>query len=192
MESNPKIILLFSGKRKSGKDFITDALFDRLNSNNAVIIKISGPIKSYWAQCNNLHLNDLLSDSLYKEKHRKQMIKWSEEQRETDYGVFCRKAVELYRGSEKSVWIVSDVRRKTDILWFKETYSIEKIKTIRINASKEKRKERGWIFTLGIDDQPSECDLDDVNNWDWIFNNDGDASTLEQFLVDITEFINKI
>lgn len=48
------------------------------------------------------------------------------------------------------MWIVSDVRRKTDILWFKETYSIEKIKTIRINASKEKRKERGWIFTLGI------------------------------------------
>lgn len=56
------------------------------------IIKISQPIKSHWAQEKNLNLNELLSDGEYKEQHRLDMIKWSEEMRERDYGCFCRAA----------------------------------------------------------------------------------------------------
>lgn len=46
------------------------------------------------------------------------------------------------------MWIVSDVRRPTDVIWFKESYP-NKIKTIRIDASDETRRKRGWIFTEG-------------------------------------------
>lgn len=48
----------------------------------------------------------------------------------------------------KTIWIVSDIRRKTDIAWFQETYG-EKIKTIRIEAEDDVRKKRGWVFTEG-------------------------------------------
>lgn len=71
----------------------------RLGADKAVIIRISGPIKSYWAQSNNLHFDKLLSAEAFKEQHRKDMISWSEKQRERDHGVFCRQAIEMYRGA---------------------------------------------------------------------------------------------
>jgi phosphomevalonate kinase len=46
------------------------------------------------------------------------------------------------------VWIVGDVRRKTDIQWFKETYQ-DKIKTVRIRADTNVRESRGFVFTKG-------------------------------------------
>lgn len=66
-----------------------------------MIIKISGPIKSYWAQTNNLVLDELLSASNVKEQHRKDMITWSEQLRSQDTGIFCRQAIEMYQGAVK-------------------------------------------------------------------------------------------
>lgn len=54
------------------------------------VIKISRPIKSHWAKEKNLNLNELLSDSEYKEQFRLDMIKWSDVVRSADYGYFCR------------------------------------------------------------------------------------------------------
>lgn len=56
------------------------------------VIKISEPIKSHWAIEKNLNLNELLSNSEYKEQYRVEMIKWSDEMRLIDYGYFCRAA----------------------------------------------------------------------------------------------------
>lgn len=56
------------------------------------VIKISQPIKSHWAKEKNLSLKDLLSDGEYKELFRLELIKWSEEMRDKDYGYFCRAA----------------------------------------------------------------------------------------------------
>lgn len=70
---------------------------------------------------------------------------------------------------------MSDVRRKTDVEWFQNNYS-GKVKTIRIEASEDSRKKRGWSFVSGVDDVASECDLDDYCGWDWIIHNDGDKS----------------
>uniref|UniRef100_A0A1E1WS93 Phosphomevalonate kinase n=1 Tax=Pectinophora gossypiella TaxID=13191 RepID=A0A1E1WS93_PECGO len=129
----PRIILLFSGKRKSGKDFLTDHL-QKLLGDRCEVIKISQPIKSHWAKEKNLNLNELLSDSEYKELHRLDMIRWSDEMREQDYGCFCRAACQS--AVEKPIWIVSDIRRRTDIRWFKETYK-DIIRTIQISADED-------------------------------------------------------
>lgn len=42
----------------------------------------------------NLDLKELLSDGPYKEKYRKDMIVWSDEVRQKEYGYFCRVAME--------------------------------------------------------------------------------------------------
>lgn len=82
--------------------------------------------------------------------------------------------------------IVSDIRRKTDIKYFKdEAYNI---KTIRINASDEVRCSRGWIFENGIDNVQSECDLDDFNEWDLLLNNNHNTD-IDSFLTKIVELI---
>lgn len=56
------------------------------------VIKISQPIKSHWAREKNLNLNELLSHGEYKEQYRLDMIRWSDEMRDKDYGCFCRQA----------------------------------------------------------------------------------------------------
>ncbi|KAL7029388.1 hypothetical protein ACKWTF_006221 [Chironomus riparius] len=164
-----KRILLFSGKRKSGKDYITDKLLIKLGIENAEIIRISEPIKSFWAKEKSLDLKQLLSDGAYKEKYRKEMIIWSDEMRAKDYGVFCREAS---KSVSKETVIVSDIRRKTDIKWFCETFGT-KVKLIRIKCQDCVRENRGWKFESGVDDIQSECDLDDWNEWDLLIENDG-------------------
>ncbi|XP_058063897.1 phosphomevalonate kinase isoform X2 [Anopheles bellator] len=110
-----------------------------------------------------LDLDELLGDSAYKERYRQQMIEWSEEQRRRDYGIFCREAC---RTILREVCIVSDVRRRTDICYFVDTYGKARIRTVRIEANDEARAVRGWHFQRGVDDVPSECDLDVFNEWD--------------------------
>ncbi|XP_026326265.1 phosphomevalonate kinase [Hyposmocoma kahamanoa] len=184
----PRIVLLFSGKRKSGKDFLTDHL-QKLLGDRCEVIKISQPIKSHWAREKNLNLNELLSDTEYKEQYRLDMIRWSDEMREQDYGCFCHAACQ--NATEKPIWIVSDVRRKTDIRWFKETYK-DLVRTIRITADEETRRKRGYLFQTGIDDVPSECDLDDYMEWDLVIDNGRNKQQLEEQLGSILGLLSHL
>ncbi|XP_075218540.1 phosphomevalonate kinase isoform X2 [Lycorma delicatula] len=150
-DNHPKIIFLVSGKRKAGKDYISNLLLKRIGEENAVIIRLSAPIKSHWAKVNNLELDELLGSSEYKENYRKAMIEWGENVRRNDYGYFCNAAIEMTKDTEKKpVWIISDVRRKTDLKWFNENYSNVIKKTVRVTASDEIRQERSWTFVKGF------------------------------------------
>jgi phosphomevalonate kinase len=143
-----------------------------LGDEKAQIIRISEPIKSFWANEKKLDLNQLLSDGAYKEQYRKEMIIWSEEMRAKDYGIFCREAS---KNLTKEIVIVSDIRRVTDIKYFRETFG-DKIKLIRICCDNCIREERGWKFQAGVDDAQSECDLDAWNDWNLEITNDGGTS----------------
>lgn len=79
------------------------------------------------------------------------------------------------------MWIVSDIRRKTDVQWFKENYG-SLVKTIRLVADEETRIERGFQFKNGVDDAISECGLDDFNEWDVIIDNGKDRKSLDSQL----------
>jgi len=155
--------------------FNNDIYFCRLGTDKCEIIRISAPIKQFWAKELNLDYKELLSDGPYKEKYRKEMIIWSDKVRHNDYGFFCREAMKL---ATRDIIFVSDIRRKTDIRWFKENYG-NIVKTIRLNTDDEIRIQRGWKFEDGVDNVQSECDLDDYTEWDWIFNNsDTETSNL--------------
>lgn len=185
MVQNPKLVLLFSGKRKSGKDYITDLLQERLGDAVAKTVRLSGPIKQQFAANNGLDYSSLLSASEYKEKYRLQMIEWSEAKRAQDSGFFIRAAIEMYEGGKYPIWIVSDMRRRSDLAWFKEHYG-NCVHTVRITASPEVRRQRGWTFASGVDDAESECDLDSITEWDSEVNNSGDAQVVEDLLEKLT------
>jgi phosphomevalonate kinase len=74
----PDYIFLFSGKRKSGKDYLTDRLKEELGD-DAVIVRLSGPLKKCYAETHGLDYERLMSAADYKEKYRKDMIMWSED-----------------------------------------------------------------------------------------------------------------
>ena len=104
---SPACVLLFSGKRKSGKDHLTEWLANKVSGSK--ILRLSGPIKKRYAEENGLDFEALLTSGEYKEKHRLDMIKWSEDIRNKDNGYFCRHAIDMYTEADQSnsqIWII--------------------------------------------------------------------------------------
>ncbi|XP_064032216.1 phosphomevalonate kinase isoform X3 [Pogoniulus pusillus] len=174
----PRVVLLLSGKRKSGKDFVASELRGRLGPDVCTILRLSAPLKEQYAKEHGLDFQRLLDASSYKEQHRQGMIRWGEERRRTDPGFFCRMAVE---GAAQPVWVVSDARRLSDVEWFRKAYG-DAVQTVRVVASEETRKRRGWVFVAGVDDAESECGLDQGVAFDWVITNDGDQGALDEQL----------
>jgi hypothetical protein len=56
--------------------------------------------------------------------------------------------VYIFTAHEKPIWIVSDTRRRSDMKWFKENYGTA-VKTVRVLADDDVRRQRGWVFTAG-------------------------------------------
>ncbi|XP_068108593.1 phosphomevalonate kinase isoform X2 [Hyperolius riggenbachi] len=122
--------------------------------------------------------------SEYKETYRAAMIHWGEEKRNADPGFFCRLIVD---GVTQPVWVISDTRRKSDVDWFKASYGAL-TQTVRVVASEETRRSRGWVYTSEVDEAESECGLDTGVMFDWIINND-DKRSLEDQLQKLVAFI---
>ena len=79
--NQPDLILVFSGKRKSGKDFICSQLAQIFKSKAdykdlyVEFIALSAPLKELYAKDHGLEFEKLLDSSEYKEMHRLDMIK---------------------------------------------------------------------------------------------------------------------
>ncbi|CEF63156.1 Phosphomevalonate kinase [Strongyloides ratti] len=187
------IIVCMSGKRKSGKDFTCILLAKLLTDRdiNVEIRSLSHPLKDEFAKLNDLDGCELKTSSHYKEIYRRRMVKWGEDQRRIDPHIFCKKTME--KSIKSDVIIISDCRRKSDIIYFQETYSNSVI-TVRMIAGEKSRTKRGYVFSKGIDDAETECDLDDWPRWDiLVLNNDEDVEEqdfpLDAYLYKIVELV---
>ncbi|XP_003743963.1 phosphomevalonate kinase [Galendromus occidentalis] len=185
----PKLVLVFSGKRKSGKDHLTDVLLRSAPESSAVIIRLSGPLKEAYAKEHGLDFSRLLDASEYKEKYRSDMVAWGEKQRQINPAFFCELAVEKYQADKVPIWIVSDARRPTDIEYFVKKFP-GRTALCRIVADDSVRRQRGWEYVSGVDDQETECALDEYISWDIILNNDGEMP-LEKLLKPCLDLIRQ-
>lgn len=70
--SHVEKLVLLSGKRKSGKDYLGEQLADKLS---ATLLHLSEPLKFEYARLNQIDGHQLLNSSSYKEVYRKEMIK---------------------------------------------------------------------------------------------------------------------
>ncbi|KAL3980085.1 glutamate receptor, ionotropic kainate 2 [Sarotherodon galilaeus] len=176
--SEPSLVLVFSGKRKSGKDYVTELIQKRLGSDVCCILRLSGPLKEQYAQEHGLDLDQLMGPGPYKEQYRADMIRWGESRRRQDPGFFCRLAS---RGAHQPVWVVSDARRLSDLQWFQAEFP-QQTRSVRVQSSENTRSQRGWSFTAGVDDAESECGLDSGVEFDWNVINEADAPSLDEQL----------
>ncbi|KAL4224667.1 hypothetical protein ACF0H5_015364 [Mactra antiquata] len=186
----PCSILVFSGKRKSGKDFVADVLVKRFGVEICQILRLSGPLKKQYAEEHGLDYKELLNASTYKENYRAKMIKWGEEKRNSEPYFFCDKTV-ADADINLPLWIISDARRITDVQYFKEKYQ-DVVKFVRITATDSVREQRGFVFTPGVDDAESECGLDIGVTWDFIINNDNNNAIFESDLSQIIDYVNGV
>lgn len=182
MADTPAVVLLFSGKRKSGKDYVVSKLSERVGEMCCEVLRLSAPLKKQYALEHNLDFDKLLDSSSYKERFRSAMISWGEAKRRKDPEFFCNLAT---KEAKRPVWIISDARRKTDLAYFSVRYNTIHV---RVTASEKTRELRGWNFVAGVDDAESECGLDN-EKFDIIVDNNGDTDILENSLKKLTEIV---
>ncbi|CAG0924837.1 unnamed protein product, partial [Notodromas monacha] len=115
------------------------------------------------------------------------MLSWSEALRKVDDGCFIRPAIaEADPDEQKRLWVIVDMRRMSDLNWFRERLGKGAlVKTVLVRATESTRTSRGWTFAAGIDDAETECGLDSVQSWDLIIENDGDEERMEESIAQI-------
>ncbi|KAJ1446901.1 Phosphomevalonate kinase-domain-containing protein [Pelagophyceae sp. CCMP2097] len=161
-----QVVIVFSGKRKSGKDYLAEQLLESLPRGAAEIGRLSGPLKEAFAAERGLDYARLLSASAYKEEYRAEMILWGEVRRVSDAGYFARRVL---AAAQTPILVVSDARRLGDVAFF----AGERVRVVRVRVEADDavRRGRGWTFVAGVDDVSSECGLDGRNDWDVVLHN---------------------
>lgn len=178
-------IILISGKQRSGKDTLADLLLAQLPGFTKAPLALELK-KEYWSHLFrfsghkfNLEVMDEMKNCY--PKIRKGLIDLGAMRRAEDTAHWVKLALEV-----PGDLIIPDWRYKSEALFIASFAENEVIK-IRMEASREVREQRG---TLSNEDDPSECDLDDYNGFDWIIPNQQDTGKLALNALDLVDHLS--
>ena len=170
----PKVLVLVSGKRGAGKDYISDLLQSILIKQQDIKVHrtaLGNMNKRLYAESVGIDLKRLMSDRAFKESHRIAMIAHHTEKNKQD-PEWCVK--ETLKGAiNHDVMVLSDLRTWEDLEWFK-SQNIP-IVTLRIRASDAIRIQRGWDPCPIKDSLNTEVGLDEFVGWTACWDNSSDT-----------------
>lgn len=164
-------IIIFSGKQYSGKDTAAKILMDAMPKFRR--FAMGDIIKLEYAKLNNLTFEEIENN---KSKYRQGLIVLGNWGRSRSQDYWLEKII-----SQEGNIVVTDVRIKHEYEVFKAAGAI----SIRVEASREVRESRGGKL-VGEDDV-TEVDLDDIQDWDFLLDNNKDYETLKQNVLKIVE-----
>jgi phosphomevalonate kinase len=155
-------IIIFSGKQYSGKDTTAKILLEELPTFRRCAI--GDIIKITYGNAHNLTYEQIEQN---KAKYRSGLIELGNKGRSIDPDYWLKKILE-----EDGNIIVTDVRVPHEYEIFKNAGAL----TIRVEASRNTRSQRGVL--VGEDDI-TEIGLDEIDDWDYIIQNDLDYENLK-------------
>ena len=181
MENRHPKIYLIAGKARNGKDTVADFIIDEYNKRNKKVLRLSYGeyIKTYVRRISGWDGNEETKPRALLQTIGTDLIR-----NQIDELMFVRRICEDIKVYSYffDALVISDVRLKNEIeVPEKEFDNIFKIKVIRPNfESSLKEKEKS---------HRTECELDNYNNYDKIFINDG---TIEQLGEKVKKYIEVI
>ena len=167
-------IIIFSGKQYSGKDTAAKILLEIMPEYRRCAM--GDIIKIEYGKQHNLTYEEIESN---KAKYRPGLIELGNWGRSQSPDYWLEKIVE-----QKGKIVVTDVRIKHEYEVFKNAGAI----SIRIEADRNLRESRGGKL-VGEDDV-TEVDLDNIQDWDFVIDNNKDYETLRQKVLEIVEKIH--
>ena len=166
-------IIIFSGKQYSGKDtaakILMQAMPDFKRCAMGDIIKIE------YGKIHGLSFDEIEAD---KNIYRQGLIDLGNWGRSQSPDYWIEKII-----AQKGNIVVTDVRIKHEYEVFKGAGAI----SIRVEASREVREARGGKL-IGENDV-TEVDLDNIQDWDFLIDNNKDYETLRKNVLKIVEQI---
>jgi len=160
----PQVLLLISGKRASGKDFLCKEIGKHLRPILAVQkFSIGDVVKRTYAEQNGIKLS-LFKNRKFKDEHREGLSRLSTQLTPG----YCEQLIlKKIRYCKDPIMMITDIRTQSNLEYFKSQFSPSL--SIRISASDDVRTDVGWVYNPAIDDSFLECDLDKNENWDLAF-----------------------
>ena len=166
-------IIVISGKQYSGKDTAAKILMDEMPDFRRCAM--GDIIKMEYAKEHNITVEEIEAN---KPKYRQGLIDLGNWGRLQNPDYWLEKII-----AQTGNIIVTDVRIKHEYEIFKAAGAI----SIRVEASRDVREARGGKL-VGENDV-TEIDLDSVQNWDFVIDNNKDYDTLKANVLDIVKKI---
>ena len=167
-------IIIFSGKQYSGKDTAAKILMEKMPSFKRCAM--GDIIKIEYGKIHNLTYEEIENN---KARYRQGLIDLGNWGRSQSPDYWLKKII-----AQDGNIVVTDVRIKYEYKVFKDAGAI----SIRVEADREIRETRGGKL-IGENDV-TEIDLDDIQDWDFLIDNNKDYETLKQEILKIVEKIN--
>jgi len=185
-------IILVSGKRSSGKDTAAEIIKQYIKDSKQYNTEIDSIALAYatkvgYCKENNLDLDRMVNDYAFKESHRMGLLKYYLTHNDPLwYSDYVLEYIESKHNNENiNYFVIPDLRILAHTNVFKSPIVINKLSVkclfIRINATEETKKSRGWI-KKDCDDDYTETELDNYTGFDIIINNDGTVEELQNKL----------
>jgi len=162
-------IIIFSGKQYSGKDTAAKILMDEMPDFKRCAM--GDVIKLEYGRLNNVSYEEIEAN---KPKYRQGLIDLGNWGRAQNKDYWLEKII-----AQEGNIVVTDVRIKHEYELFKSAGAI----AIRIEADRDLREQRGGKL-VGEDDV-TEVDLDDIKDWDFIIDNNGNYEALKKNVIKI-------
>lgn len=166
-------IIIFSGKQYSGKDTAAKILMEAMP--NFKRCAMGDIIKFEYGKQHNLSYEEIENN---KPLYRQGLIELGNWGRSQSADYWLQKIIE-----QSGDIVVTDVRIKHEYDVFKSAGAI----SIRVEATRDIREARGGKL-IGEDDV-TEVDLDNIQDWDFVIDNNKDYETLKQHVLEIVEKI---
>ena len=155
-------IIIFSGKQYSGKDTAAKIMLEEMKDYRRCAM--GDIIKITYGKEKNLSYEEIEKN---KPLYRQDLINLGNWGREQDPDYWLKKILE-----QEGNIIVTDVRVPHEYEVFKNAGAI----TIRVEATRETRSQRG---TLIGENDITETGLDNIEDWDYVIDNNEDYETLK-------------
>ena len=166
-------IITFSGKQYSGKDTAAKILLDLMPTFKRCAM--GDIIKIEYGKQHNLTYEEIENN---KSKYRQGLIDLGNWGRKQSPDYWLQKIIE-----QEGNIVVTDVRIMHEYEIFKQAGAI----TIRVEADRDIRESRGGQL-IGETDV-TEIDLDNIQDWDFVIDNNKDYETLKLKVLEIVEKI---
>ena len=168
------MIITFSGKQYSGKDTAAKILMELMPDFRRCAM--GDIIKIEYGKMHNISYEEIEAN---KPKYRQGLIDLGNWGRAQSPDYWLEKII-----AQEGNIVVTDVRIKHEYEVFKKAGAI----AIRVEAERDIRENRGGKL-IGENDV-TEIDLDDIQDWDYIIDNNKDYETLRKNVLEIVQKIN--